>query len=93
MELFVTGILHNFGNDNINCLMSYSSIRIRIGDGNVIWDIVGILKDIGNGNIIWFCNYNCNHNCNSGLVTGILYDFGIDNGGICYRNFTLFWKR
>ena len=28
-----------------------------------------------------------------GFVLGILYGFGIDNGGICYRNFTLFWKR
>ena len=27
-----------------------------------------------------------------GLVTGILYGFGIDNGGICNMNFTLFWK-
>ena len=25
-----------------------------------------------------------------GLVTGMLYSFGMDSGGICYRNFTYF---
>ena len=28
-----------------------------------------------------------------GFVMGILYGFDIDNGGICYRNVTLFWNR
>ena len=35
MEVFVMGILHNFGKDN-NCRMCRSSIGIGIGNGNII---------------------------------------------------------
>ena len=37
MEVFVTGTLHIFGNNNINRRMFCSSIGIEIGNGNVIW--------------------------------------------------------
>ena len=37
MEVFVTGELHIFGNDNINHCMYCSGIAMWIGDGNVIW--------------------------------------------------------
>ena len=61
--------------------------------------LVRILKGISNGNVT--CkhgNYNRNHSRGGrsiGIIigNGILYGFGIDNGGICYMNFTLFWKR
>ena len=36
MEVFVTGILHTFGNNNINYHMCCSSIGIGIGDRNII---------------------------------------------------------
>ena len=35
--VFVTGILHTFGNNISNRRMSGSSIGIGIGDGNIIW--------------------------------------------------------
>ena len=64
----------------------------------ILYEFVGIFKGIGNGNVIWFCNYNRKHSMGGwvlgkGLVTGILYGFDIDNEGICFKNFKLFWKR
>ena len=35
LEVFITGILHNFGNDKINCRI------IGIGNGNFIWVWLG----------------------------------------------------
>ena len=63
----------------------------------MLYGFVGILKGIGNVNVIWFCNYNRNH-ARCGRIIGKrignwnIIRFGIDNGGICSRNFTLFWK-
>ena len=72
MEVFVTGILSTFGNDNINCRMCFSSIGIGIG----------------NGNVIWFFNYNRNRRRGSQRIQIWIrirnsIRFGIDNGGIC----------
>ena len=36
MEVFVTGILHTLGNDNINCRKCCNSVEIGIGNGNNI---------------------------------------------------------
>ena len=56
--------------------------------------LVGILKDICNGYVIFaiiiITMVGVAGVLRKGLVTGILYSFDIDNGGICYRNFTLF---
>ena len=48
--------------------------------------VAKILHNFGKDNITVLCVTVV-----LGLVTGLLYCFGIDNGGICYRNFTLFW--
>ena len=82
MEVFVTGILHSFGNDNSKRCMSCSCI----GMGLVTYYIglVMILEGIGNGNVIWFCNYNRNHQSGSrsigicigiGNITGFCFSF------------------
>ena len=43
-QIFVTGILYNFGNDTINYRMYFSSIGIEIGDGNIIKVWLGYWK-------------------------------------------------
>ena len=40
MQVFVTGILHTFGNDNINCRMCFSSIGIGLVT-DFIWVWIG----------------------------------------------------
>ena len=59
MEVFVTGILHYFGNDNSKLHMSCSCIRMRLVTHYMV--LIMILEGIGNGNVIWFYNYNRNH--------------------------------
>ena len=77
--VFVTGILHTFGNNNSNRLMC---IGIEIGNGNIIWVLVGILNGICNRSVIWFCNYNC-YNGRGYRNIGML--------GICNGNIIQFW--
>ena len=57
--VFVTEMLHTFGNYNSNLRMCCSSIGIGIGNWNTLWD----------------CNNNCNHGRNGringkGIVNG-----------------------
>ena len=54
MEVFVTGILFNFGNDNINCRMCFSSIGIVIGNGNIVWVCLGYWKVLVTGMLYGF---------------------------------------
>ena len=56
-----------------------------------------LLKGIGNQNVIWFAiiivtMVGVAGELRLGFVFGILYGFGIANGGICYMNFKLIWK-
>ena len=74
MEVFVTRILHNFGKDNINCRMCYSSIGID--DGTILW----VLQGIGNGNVYGFAiiivtMVGVAGVLGYGFVLGILQDF------------------
>ena len=57
-------------------------IIIGIGDGNIIWLVTAMLYGFA---IIIVTIVGVLGN---GLVTGILYDFDMDNGGICYGNFS-----
>ena len=57
MEVFVTGILHSFGNDNSKRCMSCSCIGMGLVTG-MLYVLVRIMEGVGYGNIIHFCYYN-----------------------------------
>ena len=63
MEVFVTGMLHSFGNDKSKGRMS--CICIGMGLVTYCMGFINILHGINNGNVIWFCNYNRNHHSGS----------------------------
>ena len=78
--------------------MSCSSIGIWIGTGN----LYGFGRDIERVLVTWILYsfaiiivtmVGMVGVLGKGLVTGILYGFDIDNEGICFKNFKLFWKR
>ena len=53
MEIFVTGILHSFGNDNNNCRRMCCS-SIGIDAGNIIWGLLRYLKVLVTGMLYGF---------------------------------------
>ena len=56
MEVFVTGTLHNFRNDNGNRSICVAVVLV-LGLLRMRYRLVMILKGIDNGNVIWFYNY------------------------------------
>ena len=65
MEVFVTRMLHTFGNDKSCSCIGMGLVTYYMG-------LVMILEGIGNGNIIWFCNYNRNHHSGSQNIWNII---------------------
>ena len=59
MEVFVTGILHSFGNDNSKRRMRGSCIWMGLVT-DVLYNLVRIMEGVGYGNIIHFNYYNSN---------------------------------
>ena len=49
MEVFVTGILHSFGNDNSHCSI-WVAVVLVLG---LLYGLVMIFKGIDNGNVMW----------------------------------------
>ena len=64
MDVFVTGILHYFRNDNNKSRMSCNCIGM--GFLTYCMCLVKLLEGIGN--VIRFCNYNRNHHSGSLII-------------------------